>query len=61
MPTFNDILNQYLLHFKKYCLDLDLSLNHRTSILSSQGTTPNFQEIAKLFSDGEIEKEFESL
>ncbi|AKP73294.1 hypothetical protein Psal006b_02396 [Piscirickettsia salmonis] len=61
MPTFNDILNQYLLHFKKYCLDLDLSLNHRTSILSSQGTTPNFQEIAKLFSDGEIEKEFEYL
>ncbi|ALA24298.1 hypothetical protein AVI51_14805 [Piscirickettsia salmonis] len=61
MPSFNDILNQYLLHFKKYFLDLDLSLNHRTSILSSQGTTPNFQEIAKLFSDGEIEKEFESL
>ncbi|OAJ34460.1 hypothetical protein [Piscirickettsia salmonis] len=61
MLYFNEIINQYLLHFKKYCLNLDLSLKHRTSIRSSKDTTPKFQEITKFFSDGEIEKEFESL
>ncbi|MGJ3495561.1 hypothetical protein ACR9PT_13485, partial [Piscirickettsia salmonis] len=61
MLTFDQVLNKYLEYLKKACLNIDASVIHRQSVLTTKECAVGFQSISKYFKEGKIESEFQQL
>ncbi|QGP59723.1 hypothetical protein PsalBI1_02318 [Piscirickettsia salmonis] len=52
MLTFDQVLNKYLEYLKKACLNIDASVIHRQSVLTTKECAVGFQSISKYFKEG---------
>ncbi|OAJ33710.1 hypothetical protein [Piscirickettsia salmonis] len=60
MPRDDQIRDQYLIHLKDACLNINDSVHYRCSI-SYQGIFVGFKKVSKFFLDGDIEKRYQHL